>query len=288
MEDKEFSSVEEILDFFENNYQEDASTETQESTETAATETTTTETQETTEQKQQEEQTASDQPKEDGTAVKEEATEEQKSKVKHTKDEQQKFAFAKLNKERSDALAKAKEYEDIFNDLAKMYNFPDAESYKNQLRKAMDASNAKKQGISPEIYHKLQEQEAQINRLNAQNDMQIKQAKVNRFQKALDGVVKEYNFNQEDIDGMFDNLQKAGYTVDTLLQQPNPDLIIRGAFMSKINERTIQNQRELEAQSSKGVDTTKHDSHESTPDYDLDADVKATLKEYADSMGYKI
>ena len=169
-----------------------------------------------------------------------------------------------------------------------MYNFPDAESYKNQLRKAMDASNAKKQGISPEIYHKLQEQEAQINRLNAQNDMQIKQAKVNRFQKALDGVVKEYNFNQEDIDGMFDNLQKAGYTVDTLLQQPNPDLIIRGAFMSKINERTIQNQRELEAQSSKGVDTTKHDSHESTPDYDLDADVKATLKEYADSMGYKI
>ena len=87
---------------------------------------------------------------------------------------------------------------------------------------------------------------------------------------------------------MFDNLQKAGYTVDTLLQQPNPDLIIRGAFMSKINERTIQNQRELEAQSSKGVDTTKHDSHESTPDYDLDADVKATLKEYADSMGYKI
>ena len=44
MEDKEFSSVEEILDFFENNYQEDASTETQESTETTATETTTTET----------------------------------------------------------------------------------------------------------------------------------------------------------------------------------------------------------------------------------------------------
>ena len=162
MEAKEFSSVEEILDFFENNYQEDASTETQESTETTTTETATTETQETTEQ--QEEQTASDQPKEDGTTVKEGATEEQKSKVKHTKDEQQKFAFAKLNKERSDALAKAKEYEDIFNDLAKMYNFPDAESYKNQLRKAMDASNAKKQGISPEIYHKLQEQEAQINR----------------------------------------------------------------------------------------------------------------------------
>lgn len=286
MEDKEFSSVEEILDFFENNYQEDASTETQESAETTATEIATTETQETTEQ--QEEQTASDQPKEDGTAVKEEATEEQKSKVKHTKDEQQKFAFAKLNKERSDALAKAKEYEDIFNDLAKMYNFPDAESYKNQLKKAMDASNAKKQGISPEIYHKLQEQEAQINRLNAQNDMQMKQAKVNRFQKALDGVVKEYNFNQEDIDGMFDNLQKAGYTVDTLLQQPNPDLIIRGAFMSKINERTIQNQRELEAQSSKGVDTTKYNSHETTPTYDLDADVMANLKEYADSMGYKI
>ena len=281
MEDKEFNSVEEILDFFENNYQDDASTESQESKEPE-----TTEPQEQTEQ--QETQPASEQPEEDDTSAKEEPVEEQKTKTKHTKDEQQKFAFAKLNKERSDALAKAKEYEDIFNDLAKMYNFPDAESYKNQLRKAMDASNAKKQGISPEIYHKLQEQEAQINRLNAQNDMQIKQAKVNRFQKALDGVVKEYNFNQEDIDGMFDNLQKAGYTVDTLLQQPNPDLIIRGAFMSKINERTIQNQRELEAQSSKGVDTTKHDSHESTPDYDLDADVKATLKEYADSMGYKI
>ena len=281
MEDKEFSSVEEILDFFENNYQEDASTESQESKEP--------ETAEPQEQpEQQETQPASEQPEEDDTSAKEEPAEEQKTKTKHTKDEQQKFAFAKLNKERSDALAKAKEYEDIFNDLAKMYNFPDAESYKNQLRKAMDASNAKKQGISPEIYHKLQEQEAQINRLNAQNDMQIKQAKVNRFQKALDGVVKEYNFNQEDIDGMFDNLQKAGYTVDTLLQQPNPDLIIRRAFMSKINERTIQNQRELEAQSSKGVDTTKHDSHESTPTYDLDADVKATLKEYADSMGYKI
>ena len=281
MEDKEFNSVEEILDFFENNYQDDASTESQESKEPE-----TAEPQEQTEQ--QEAQPASEQPEEDDTSAKEEPAEEQKTKIKHTKDEQQKFAFAKLNKERSDALAKAKEYEDIFNDLAKMYNFPDAESYKNQLRKAMDASNAKKQGISPEIYHKLQEQEAQINRLNEQNNIQIRQARVNKFQKALDGVVKEYNFNQEDIDGMFDNLQKAGYTVDTLLQQPNPDLIIRGAFMSKINERTIQNQRELEAQSSKGVDTTKHDSHESTPTYDLDADVKATLKEYADSMGYKI
>ena len=200
MEDKEFNSVEEILDFFENNYQDDASTESQESKEPE-----TTEPQEQTEQ--QETQPASEQPEEDDTSAKEEPVEEQKTKTKHTKDEQQKFAFAKLNKERSDALAKAKEYEDIFNDLAKMYNFPDAESYKNQLRKAMDASNAKKQGISPEIYHKLQEQEAQINRLNAQNDMQIKQAKVNRFQKALDGVVKEYNFNQEDIDGMFDNFQ---------------------------------------------------------------------------------
>ena len=284
MEDKEFNSVEEILDFFENNYQDDASSESQENKEVETTEQA--EPQEQTEQ--QEAQPASEQPEEDDTTVKDEPAEEQKTKTKHTKDEQQKFAFAKLNKERSDALAKAKEYEDIFNDLAKMYNFPDAESYKNQLRKAMDASNAKKQGISPEIYHKLQEQEAQINRLNEQNNIQIRQARVNKFQKALDGVVKEYNFSQDDVNGMFDNLQKAGYTVDTLLQQPNPDLIIRGAFMSKINERTIQNQRELEAQSSKGVDTTKHDSHESTPTYDLDADVKATLKEYADSMGYKI
>ena len=38
MEDKEFNSVEEILDFFENNYQDDASTESQESKEPETTE----------------------------------------------------------------------------------------------------------------------------------------------------------------------------------------------------------------------------------------------------------
>ena len=281
MENKDFSSVEEILDYFENNYTDDASTEVQENPETTQAEQTET-------QEQQETQSASQQSEEVEQVTEEKPIEYQKSKVKHTKDEQRDFAFAKLNRERSDALAKAKEYEDMFNDLARMAGFSDVNSYKAQLKQAMDAKNAQKQGISPEVYRKLQEQEAQINRLNTQNIIQMQQARVNSFQKALDGVVKEYNFSQEDVNDMFDNLQKAGYTVDTLLQQPNPDLIIRGAFMSKINERTVQNQRELEAKSSKGVDTTKHDSTESAPAYDLDADVMASLKEYADSMGCKI
>lgn len=281
MENKDFSSVEEILDYFENNYTDDASTEVQENTEMTQAEQTET-------QEQQETQSASQQSEEVEQVTEEKPIDDQKSKVKHTKDEQRDFAFAKLNRERSDALAKAKEYEDMFNDLARMAGFSDVNSYKAQLKQAMDAKNAQKQGISPEVYRKLQEQEAQINRLNTQNIIQIQQARVNNFQKALDDVVKEYNFSQEDVNDMFDNLQKAGYTVDTLLQQPNPDLIIRGAFMSKINERTVQNQRELEAKASKGVDTTKHDSNESAPAYDLDADVMASLKEYADSMGYKI
>lgn len=284
MEEKNFESVDEIIDFFENNYQDEgAPDETKEP---------------------QENQEESVEPEPDDSSNDNNTVENTDSHVnrtgdiglkgpeipskKHTKEEQREFAFAKLNKERSEALAKAKEYEDMFNDLARMAGYADVDSYKNQLKQAMEAKHAQNQGVSPEVYRKLQQQEAQIRRLNEQNLMQFQQSRAQNFQKALDGVVKEYGFNQDDVNEMFGSLQEAGYTLDTLLQQPNPDLIIRGAFMNKINERAIQSQREKEADVSKGLDTTKHNLNEPAPTYDLDADVMSAVKEYADSMGYKM
>ena len=286
MEEKNFSSVDEIIDYFENSYQDEgAPDENQENQE----ETNITEPINSSEDDSStdEELQKSNVEEGDKTPSNGQKGPETPSK-KHTKEEQREFAFAKLNKERSEALAKAKEYEDMFNDLANMAGYTDVNSYKNQLKQAMEAKHAQNQGVSPEVYRKLQQQEAQIRRLNEQNAIQYQQTRAQNFQKALNGVVKEYGFNNDDVNEMFSSLQDAGYTLNTLLQQPNPELIIRGAFMNKINERAIQSQREKEADSSKGLDTTKHNLTEPAPTYDLDADVMSAVKEYADSMGYKM
>lgn len=162
------------------------------------------------------------------------------AKQKPTPEEKQNHAFAKLNQERKQFQQQAQHYQDLMNELAQASGFANAEDYEKAIRSRLDEFHAKKQGVSSEVYKQLQAQEQQIKQLQSQRNTEVLRERANSFQNALNHVKKQYGFNDEDISGMFQTLQDAGYTVQSLLSMPSPEMVIRGALADKISERKIQ------------------------------------------------
>ena len=277
MEDKDFQSVEELDAYLEEqNFGETPETPeedvTQETIETS------------TEPDKVDEQT-----KEDGenSQVTEEPTVQPKQK--YTKEEQRNYAFQKLSRERKAAMEEAQHYKDFMQYLANRAGINDIAVYEKALRDKIEAEDAKNKGISPEIYRAMQSQKKQIEDLQRVNAEREQHARFSNFQNTLANIKNQYNFNDDDISEMFSNLEKAGFRdANQLLAQPNPEMLIRGALMDKIIERSIQLQREKEAKSQPNVDVERIDTVSETPEYDEDAEIKREMEEYARENGFII
>lgn len=174
------------------------------------------------------------------------ANETHEAQNKPSKEDKKNYAFAELNRERKQFQKEAQEnkkYRDIIEELAKASNSADVDTYIKGLRNRLDQFNAKKSGVSDEVYQQLQQQKRQIAQLQNQRNQELVKERVNSFNNALNSVKKEFGFNDDDVTDMFNNLEKMGYTVETLLATPSPDLLIRGALSNKIVERKIQKQK---------------------------------------------
>lgn len=277
MEDKNFQSVEELDAYLEEqNFGETPETPeedvTQETIETS------------TEPDKAEEQT-----KEDGenSQVTEEPTVQPKQK--YTKEEQRNYAFQKLSRERKSAMEEAQHYKDFMQYLANRAGINDIAVYEKALRDKFEAEDAKNKGISPEIYRAMQSQKRQIKDLQRVNAEREQHVRFSNFQNTLANIKNQYNFNDDDISEMFSNLEKAGFRdANQLLAQPNPEMLIRGALMDKIIERSIQLQREKEAKAQPNVDVERIDTVSEAHEYDEDAEIKREMEEYARENGFVI
>lgn len=202
---------------------------------------------------------------------------------KPTQEEKQNYAFARLNQERKQFQQQAQHYQDLMNELAQASGYANVADYEKAIRSRLDEFHAKQRGISSDVYNQLRQQEQQIRQLQSQRNTEAVRERANAFQNAVNQVKKQYGFNDEDINGMFQNLQDAGYTVQSLLSMPSPELVVRGALADKISERKLQ---KAKAQmDSVKVDSGKLNTSSSAKGYSEDDELNAEIARW-EKQGY--
>lgn len=214
-------------------------------------------------------------------------TDIEQPRQKHTKEEQRAYAFNKLAGEKANAVKELKKYEALLDRLANASGAATRDAYIESLDKKLVDFESKKQGVTPEVYRQLQQQKEQLDYLKNQETQRIQQQKANNFKSALDDVVKEYDFKEEDVSSMFSILEKDGYTLDTLLSLPNPKLVIKGALMDKINEKNVQRQRDKQAKEQINVDGEQFITTNNAV-YDEDEEIRKEVLSWARENGYNV
>ena len=133
------------------------------------------------------------------------------------------------------------------------------------------------------MYNQLRQQEQQIRQLQSQRNTEAVRERANAFQRAVDSVKKQYSFSDEDISGMFQTLQEAGYTVQSLLSAPSPEMVVHGALADKISERKMQKAK-ANLDNVK-VDSGKLNTSSSAKGYSEDDELQAEIDRW-EKQGY--
>ena len=170
---------------------------------------------------------------------------ENKSDSKPSADDKKEFAFSKIRKENSDLknqLNEKNEQTEFLNKLAAQYGYTDVKKFQADYEKARVKQEAKDKGLDPVLYAQLQESNKKIAELeNKQKEAELVN-KANNFKVAVDKAVADYNLGQDGRNEIFNRLEEAGFSVDTLLSIPNPEILIKGVLSDKIAELSKQKQ----------------------------------------------
>lgn len=212
-----------------------------------------------------------------------ETTKSKNGSTKPTAQDKQNYAFAKMNQERKMFQQQAQHYQDLMNELATASGYSNVADYEKAIRSRLDEFHAKKQGVSSDVYNQLRQQEQQIRQLQSQRNTEAVRERANAFQRAVDSVKKQYSFSDEDISGMFQTLQEAGYTVQSLLSAPSPEMVVRGALADKISERKMQKAK-ANLDNVK-VDSGKLNTSSSAKGYSEDDELQAEIDRW-EKQGY--
>lgn len=277
--EKEFSSIEELDGLLEQEEDQEVVEEETSTVETEAQEQgSSAEVEETTEEH------------EDETQVEEETEEQDKNEdnilqKRYTPEEKRNYAFNKMRIENKNLKDSVNETNKFLERLAIASGYADIESMKASVLSKLDAKEAERQGVSPEVYNRLTNQENAIKELQERERKAVFDSRVMHFKGVLDDIVKEYGFTKEDVSTMLGTLEKEGYTLETLVSEPNPKFIIKGAFGDKILK--AQSQRALEEEKKKAtLDSHKISTSVNPQEDNEDEEIARELKAYAEEHNY--
>lgn len=200
------------------------------------------------------------------------------AQAKPTADEKKEYAFSKIRQENSQLKQEKQKLQaesDFVKELALSYGYSDVEKFKEDVRVAKLNQEAKAKGIDPEIYKQLDDNKREIERLKQESAQKTLNQKAFNFKNAVEKAVTDYKVDKNDI---FSKLEEAGYTVDSILDEPNPDIVIKGLLMDKILE--VHKQNELKKQETlDNLSDGKHDSGASVKAVTLDDLIKSDIEE---------
>lgn len=174
-----------------------------------------------------------------------EPTEEQSSDNKPSADDKKEFAFSKIRKENSDLknqLNQKNEESEFLSRMAAQYGYTDVKKFQSDYEKARIEQEAKNKGLDPVLYAQLQESNRRIAELESKQKEVDLVNKANNFKVAVDKAVTDYNLGENGRNEIFNKLEEAGFSVDTLLEIPNPEILIKGILSDKIAEMSKQKQ----------------------------------------------
>ena len=169
----------------------------------------------------------------------------EKSDSKPSADDKKEFAFSKMRKENSDLKNQLNEKNaetEFLNRLAAQYGYTDVKKFQADYEKARVQQEAKDKGLDPVLYSQLQESNKRIAELEKKQSETELMNKAANFKNAVDKAVADYNLGEDGRNEIFNKLEEAGFSVDTLLTIPNPEILIKGVLSDKIAEFSKQKQ----------------------------------------------
>lgn len=219
----------------------------------------------------------------DGTMDQESADKQTSSAVsKPSIDDKKDYSFAQLRKENSEFKAKNKELsanDEFLRAIAAQYGYDDVEDFKRVYEDTRIQKEAREKGYDPVLYKQLQDSNRRIEELEKQNQEAKLMEKASKFKSSMEKVISDFNLDDSSRDEIFSKLEESGYTVDTLLSLPNPEVVIKGVLSDKIAEFARQKEiSKLETLDS--LTDEKHDGVSSGKSLSLDDIIKAEMEDY--------
>lgn len=233
-----------------------------------------------TEADENQESDSSDETKDDEN-VEENKTDEDSDK-KPSADDKKEFAFSKMRKENSDLknqLNESKAETEFLNKLAAQYGYTDVKKFQADYEKARVQQEAKDKGLDPVLYSQLQESNKRIAELESKQKEAELMNKANNFKIAVDKAVADYNLGENGRNEIFNKLEEAGFSVDTLLSIPNPEILIKGVLSDKIAEFSKQKQID-KLETLDNLSDEKHNGVQSNDGVSLDDIIAKEMKQY--------
>ena len=201
---------------------------------------------------------------------------------KPSADDKKDFAFGKLRKENSDLknqLNEKNQESEFLNKLAANYGYTDVKKFQADYEKARIQQEAKDKGFDPVLYSQLQESNKRIAELeNKQKEAELVE-KANNFRNAVDKAVVDYKLGEDGRNEIFNRLEEAGFSVDTLLTIPNPEILIKGILSDKIAELSKQTQID-KLETLDNLSDDKHNGNVSNDSVSLDDIIAKEMKQY--------
>ena len=201
---------------------------------------------------------------------------------KPSADDKKEFAFSKMRKENSDLKSQINEQSqevEFLKKLAAQYGYTDVKKFQADYEKARIQQEAKDKGLDPVLYSQLQESNKRIAELeNKQKEAELVN-KANAFKIAVDKAVADYNLGEDGRNEIFNKLEEAGFSVDTLLSIPNPEILIKGVLSDKIAEFSKQKQID-KLETLDNLSDDKHNGVQSEDSISLDDIIAKEMKQY--------
>lgn len=231
-----------------------------------------------TEPDENQESESSDETKNDDNAQENEEVNDKKPSA----DDKKEFAFSKMRKENSDLKSQINEQSqevEFLKKLAAQYGYTDVKKFQADYEKARVQQEAKDKGLDPVLYSQLQESNKRIVELeNKQKEAELVN-KANAFKIAVDKAVADYNLGEDGRNEIFNKLEEAGFSVDTLLSIPNPEILIKGVLSDKIAEFSKQKQID-KLETLDNLSDDKHNGVQSEDSISLDDIIAKEMKQY--------
>lgn len=209
-------------------------------------------------------------------------TQTQNSDSKPSADDKKEFAFSKIRKENSDLknqLNQKNEESEFLSRMAAQYGYTDVKKFQADYEKARIEQEAKNKGLDPVLYAQLQESNRRIAELESKQKEVELVNKANNFKVAVDKAVADYNLGEDGRNEIFNKLEEAGFSVDTLLEIPNPEILIKGVLSDKIAE--LSKQKQIDKLSNlDSISDDKHNGSASSDSLSLDELIAKEMKQY--------
>lgn len=201
---------------------------------------------------------------------------------KPSADDKKEFAFSKMRKENSDLKNQLNEKNaesEFLSKLAAQYGYTDVKKFQADYEKARVQQEAKDKGLDPVLYAQLQESNKRIAELEKKQNETELMNKANNFKIAVDKAVADYNLGEDGRNEIFNKLEEAGFSVDTLLSIPNPEILIKGILSDKIAEVSRQKQID-KLETLDNLSDDKHNGMETSENLSLDDIIAKEMKQY--------